>query len=106
MEINLGPLSFRAYNDSSFGDAVIGYTGKHGLETAVRAGIRSQHLTLAQGKDNPDDSFICPNSGKTFFGKTGLSNVSAKEVYAIEMGKLAEQAKLEAGRAAMATKVS
>ncbi len=106
MEINLGPISFRAYNDKSYGDVIVGYTGKHGLETAARVGVRSQHLTLAQGKDNPDDTFICPNSGKTYFGKTGLSPVTAKEVYAIEMGKLAEQAKLEASKAAMATQVA
>jgi len=106
MEINLGPVSIRKYDDKTFNNLVVGYVGKHGLETAAQIGVRSQHLTLAQGKDNPNDSLVCPDSGKTYFGKTGLSNVTAQEVYAIEMGKLAEQAKLEASRAAMATKVS
>ena len=89
MEINLGPFSFRAYNDKSFGDVVIGYKGKHGLETAVRAGVRSQHLTLLNGQDNKDDVYTCPHTKKTYYGKTGLSPVSAKQVCAIEAAKYA-----------------
>ena len=102
-ELRLGPISIRYYNDSTFNNLVCGYKGKHGLETAVQVGAKSQHLTYLQGEDNPDDTLVCGNSGKTYFGKKGLTPVSAQQVYAIEMAKLAEQAQIEASRKVLLT---
>ena len=102
-EFRLGPISIRYYKDETFNNIVGGFKGKHGLETAVQVGVKSQHLTYLQGEDNPDDTLFCGTSSKTYFGKKGLTPVSAKQVYAIEMAKLAEQAQIEASRKVLLT---
>ena len=102
-ELRLGPISIRYYKDETFNNIVCGYKGKHGLETAAQVGIKSQHLTYLQGEDNPEDTLVCGNSGKTYFGKKGITPVSAQQVYAIEMAKLAEQAQIEASRKVLLT---
>jgi hypothetical protein len=114
MKFQLGPLDFRFYqgtdNDHSWTNAEIAFvTNRHGgkarRETAIRAGVRSDHLVDMIGKDLASDTFECPETGTLYFGKivqtpTGTYVISAKDVYtravyerACKEGlKLAEQA--------------
>ena len=91
MELNLGPLSLRLYSGTNWTHAEAAWVsnrngGMARRETAINAGFKSDHLTEALGKDNPADSFACPDTGSLFFGKiiqtpTGVYAISAKEVY-------------------------
>ena len=104
--INLGPIRISFYNDSKYRNFRFNYQGEHGLVTGGQLGVRSQHLTLAQGEDNKDDTFVCPRLGTTYFGKSGLSPVTARQVYSIEMDKIAKQAQIDATNQAIAPIVS
>lgn len=91
MELNLGPLSLRLYSGSNWTHAEAAWvTNRFGgaarRETAINAGFKSDHLTELAGKDNPADTFTCPDTGALIFGKivstpTGVYALSAKEVY-------------------------
>ena len=91
MELNLGPVSFRLYQGGQATFAEVAYvTNRHGgaarRESWLNTGFGSTHLTDAIGKDNPADTFECPDTGTLFFGKvvqtpTGVYVISAKEVY-------------------------
>ena len=95
MKFQLGPLDFRFYqgtdNDHSWTNAEIAFvTNRHGgkarRETAIRAGVRSDHLVDMIGKDLASDTFECPETGTLYFGKivqtpTGVYAISAKDVY-------------------------
>lgn len=104
--INLGPIRISFYNDSKFRNVRFIYQGEHGLVTGGQLGVRSQHLTLAKGEDNKDDTFVCPDSGKTYFGKSGFSPITARRVFSIEMAKRAKQAQIDATNQAIAPIVS
>ena len=104
--INLGPIRVSFYNDPEYRNLRFGYQGEHGLVTGGQLGARSQHLTLAKGEDNKDDTFVCPDSGKTYFGKSGFSPITSKQVYAVEMAKRAKQAQLDATNQAIAVNVT
>ena len=110
VEINLGPISARLYSGNNWTHAELAFVsnrngGMARRETAVSAGFKSDHLIDMVGKDNPADSFECPETGTLYFGKivqtpTGTYVISAKDVYtravyerACKEGlKLAEQA--------------
>ncbi len=91
MELNLGPISARLYSGSNWTHAELAWvTNRNGgmarRETAINAGFKSEHLLDAVGKDNPADSFECPETGTLYFGKivqtpTGVYAISAKDVY-------------------------
>lgn len=91
MELNLGPISARLYSGSNWTHAELAWvTNRNGgmarRETAINAGFKSEHLLDTVGKDNPADSFECPETGTLYFGKivqtpTGVYAISAKEVY-------------------------
>lgn len=91
MELNLGPISARLYSGTNWTHAELAWVsnrngGMARRETAINAGFKSEHLLDAVGKDNPADSFECPETGALFFGKicqspTGVYAISAKEVY-------------------------
>lgn len=91
MELNLGPLSLRLYSGSNWTHAEAAWvTNRFGgaarRETAINAGFKSDHLTELAGKDNPADSFTCPETKTTYYGKivqtpTGVYALSAQEVY-------------------------
>jgi len=104
--INLGPIRISFYNDSNYRNFRFNYQGEHGLVTGGQLGVRSQHLTLAKGEDSQSDTFVCPRSGTTYFGKSGLSPVTARQVYSIEMDKIAKQAQIDATKQAIAPIVS
>jgi len=94
------------YNDTDHLNLSFGFKGEKGLVTSGRLGFRSQHLTLAKGEDSQSDTFVCPRSGTTYFGKSGLSPVTARQVYSIEMDKIAKQAQIDATKQAIAPIVS
>jgi len=104
--INLGPIRVSFFNDPEYRNLRLNYKGEHGLVTGTQVGVRSQHLTLAKGEDNADDTFECPDSHKIYFGKKGFSPIKARQVYAIEMAEKAKQARIEATRQALAPVVS
>ena len=104
--INLGPIRISLYNDPDHLNLSFGFEGDKGLVTSGRLGFRSQHLTLAKGGDNQSDTFVCPRSGTTYFGKPGLPPVTARQVYSIEMDKIAKQAQIDATNQAIAPIVS
>ena len=91
MELNLGPISARLYSGSNWTHAELAWVsnrngGMARRETAINAGFKSDHLTEMAGKDNPADTFECPDTGILYFGKivsspTGVYAISAKEVY-------------------------
>lgn len=91
MELNLGPLSLRLYSGSNWTHAEAAWvTNRHGgkarRETAINAGFKSEHLLDMVGKDNPADSFECPETGTLYFGRivqtpTGVYAISAQDVY-------------------------
>lgn len=91
MELNLGPISARLYSGKNWTHAELAFVsnrngGKARRETAVSAGFKSDHLIDMVGKDNPADSFECPETGTLYFGKivqtpTGVYAISAKDVY-------------------------
>jgi hypothetical protein len=91
MEINLGPISARFYSGNNWTHAELAFVsnrngGMARRETAVSTGFKSDHLIDVVGKDNPADSFECPETGTLYFGKivqspTGVYTISAKEVY-------------------------
>ena len=91
MELNLGPLSLRLYSGDNWTHAEAAWVsnrfgGAARRETAINAGFKSDHLTEMIAKDNPADSFTCPDSGTQVFGKvvqtpTGTYVLTAKEVY-------------------------
>lgn len=90
-QFDLGPLSFRLYSGQNWTHAELAFvTNRNGgmarRETAINAGFKSEHLIDALGKENPADTFECPDTGTLFFGKivqtpTGMHTISAKEVY-------------------------
>jgi hypothetical protein len=91
VEINLGPISARLYSGNNWTHAELAFVsnrngGMARRETAVSAGFKSDHLIDMVGKDNPADSFECPETGTLYFGKivqtpTGVYAISAKDVY-------------------------
>ena len=91
MELNLGPLSLRYYSGNGWSHAEAAFVsnrngGMARRETAINAGFKSEHLTEALGKQNPADTFTCPETGETYYGKivngpSGVFTISAKEVY-------------------------
>jgi len=108
MELNLGPLSLRAYSEEGWWSVIGGIvtnrdSGLASRETAVRLSAKSEHITDMTGKDNPDDVFTCPVSGELFFGKTGFSPLSAQQVYAATLIKRAKAVGLKDAQAATAT---
>lgn len=90
-QFDLGPLSFRFYSGHNWTHAEVAFvTNRNGgmarRETAAHVGFKSEHLIDAIGKENPADTFECPDTGTLFFGKivqtpTGVYAVTAKEVY-------------------------
>lgn len=88
---SLGPIDFRFYSGDNWSHTEIAWvTNRHGgmarRETAVKGGFKSDHLTDIVGKDNPADSFECPETGTLYFGKVvqtlgGVHVITAKEVY-------------------------
>jgi hypothetical protein len=95
MDLNLGPISLRLYSGKDRGKnwthleaAWVSNRngGKARRETAVAASFKSEHLLEMAGKDNPADTFTCPDTGTVFFGKivqtpTGVYAISAADVY-------------------------
>jgi hypothetical protein len=91
MELNLGPISARLYSGKNWTHAELAFVsnrngGQARRETAVSAGFKSDHLIDMVGKDNPADTFECPETGTLYFGKivqtpTGVYAISAKDVY-------------------------
>lgn len=91
MEFNIGPIDFRFYARDNWTHGEIAWVSNRNggmayRETAIRAGFKSDHLTDTVAKDNPADSFECPDTGTIFFGKilqapTGTYVLSAKDVY-------------------------
>lgn len=91
MNIKIGPFALRYFSNdnwSSFEAAIV--TNANGgmarRETALRASFKSEHLLDALGKDNPADTFTCPESGTIYYGKihqtpAGTYVISAREVY-------------------------
>lgn len=97
MQFKLGPIDLRAYQEvnenaphrwTNFELAFV--TNREGglarRETGTRLGWRSDHVIEAFGRDNPADTFIDPDSGRTFTGKiistpTGVYAVTAREVF-------------------------
>jgi hypothetical protein len=107
MELNLGPLSFRAYRGNGWWSAVGAVVTNRGCglaqrESSIRASAKSEHLTDITGKDNPEDTFTCPVSGELFYGKTGFSPLSAQQVYAATLIKRAQAVGLQDAKAATA----
>ena len=95
MDLNLGPIALRLYSGKDRGAnwthlEAAWITNRNGgkarRETAVSAGFKSEHLIDMVGKDNPADTFTCPDSGTVYYGKivqtpTGVYAVSAADVY-------------------------
>jgi hypothetical protein len=91
-EFNLGPITFRAYSGDNWSHLELAFAtnargGMARRETAVRLGLKSEHLIQMRGKDNPNDSFVTPE-GNVVFGKidvnpAGVFVLSAKDVYAL-----------------------
>lgn len=91
MELNLGPISFRAFSENGWTSYQLGFTtnangGAAMRETALKTSFKSDHLTELVGKDNQADTFEDPETGTLFFGKfcqtpTGTFYLSAKAVY-------------------------
>lgn len=108
MELNLGPISLRAYRGNGWWSAESAFvtnrdSGLAMRESAVRVSAKSEHLTDLTGKDNPDDVFTCPVSGELFFGKTGFSPLTAQQVYAATLIQRAKAVGLQDAKAATAT---
>lgn len=102
MEINLGPVAFRFYGGDNWSFAEVAFiTGRNGglarRETSIHGAFRSEHLIDVLGKDNPHDTYICPE-GKTFYGKVtttpggGVNVLSAQQVYALQLRNKAIEA--------------
>lgn len=91
MELNFGPLSFRAFCEDGWTSYQLGFTtnengGAAKRETLLKTSFKSDHLTELVGKDNQADTFEDPETGTLFFGKfcqtpTGTFYLSAKAVY-------------------------
>jgi len=91
MELNLGPICLGIYSGDNWTSIHAGFiTNREGgmaaRETAIRASFKSDHLTEIIGRDNPADTFECPDTSTLFFGRiiqtpTGTYCVTAKEVY-------------------------
>jgi hypothetical protein len=91
MELNLGPISFRAFSENGWTSYQLGFTtnangGAAMRETAIKTSFKSDHLTELLGKDNQADTFEDPETGTLFFGKfcqtpTGTFYLTAKAVY-------------------------
>jgi hypothetical protein len=91
MDLNFGPFSARFYSGSNWTNYELALVfnrngGMARRENAMRLGFKSESLIDAVGKDNPADSFECPETGTLYFGKivqapTGVYTISAKEVY-------------------------
>lgn len=95
MDLNLGPISLRLYSGQDRGKnwthlEAAWVTNRHGgkarRETAVAASFKSEHLLEMTGKENPADTFTCPDTGTTFYGRivqtpTGVYAISATDVY-------------------------
>lgn len=91
MELNLGPISIRSFSGNNWSSLELAFvTNRHGgmarRETALRSEFKSEHLIDAVGRENPADSFECPDTGTIFFGKIvelgdGIHMITAKEVY-------------------------
>lgn len=90
-KLSLGPIDLRFYAGDNWSHAEFAFvTNRHGgmarRETAVKAGFKSDHVTDMIGKDNPADTFECPETGTLYFGKIvqapgGVHVITAKEVY-------------------------
>lgn len=95
MDLNLGPISLRLYSGQDRGKnwthlEAAWVTNRNGgkarRETAVAASFKSEHLLEMAGKDNPADTFTCPDTGTVYYGKivqtpTGVYAISATDVY-------------------------
>lgn len=117
MDLHLGPLDVRLYGGDNWSHFELAWVsnrhgGKARRETAVRAGFKSEHLISATGKDNPADTFECPQTGTLYFGRlvqigNTIHAISARDVYsealykkAVKEGLLqAEQATLSSAAA-------
>lgn len=85
------PLRFRMFTADNFWSAELALVtrpngGLARRETAVRVGVRSDHLVQAVGIDNPSDVFECPDTGTLFIGKIvntpdGVLAVTSRELY-------------------------
>lgn len=111
MNINLGPISFRAYADTEgYSNFVLGFTtNRHGgdaaRETAIRAGFKSEHITQWIGEKNLADKFEDPATGTLYFGRfcktpTGVFYINAKSVYMQALYQRAVRSGLEAAEQA------
>lgn len=91
MDLNIGPIALRLYSGKNWTYAEAAWVtnrngGKARRETAINAGFKSEHAIDMLGRDNPADKFVCPDTGKEYFGKivstpTGVYAVSAADVY-------------------------
>lgn len=91
MNIEFGPFAFRLFSGENWTSVELAMaTNKNGgmarRETALRGSFKSDHLLEALSKDLPSDTFTCPETGTTYYGKiaqtpTGTYVISAKEVY-------------------------
>jgi hypothetical protein len=91
MDINFGPIAIRVYSGDNWSHAELAWVtnrngGKARRETAIKGGFKSEHLIDIVGKDNPADTFECPDTGTLYFGKivqgpSGVYVLSARDVY-------------------------
>lgn len=114
MDLNLGPISLRLYSGTDRGTnwthlEAAWVTNRHGgkarRETAVSAGFKSEHLLDMVGKENPADTFTCPDTGTVFYGKivqtpTGVYAISAADVYTKQLYEKACKEGLKAAESA------
>lgn len=89
--INLGPATARVFVYDNYTSLELAWVsnrfgGMARRETAIRGSFKSDHILEAVGKDNPADTFTCPDTGVISYGKImegpgGVYTLSAKEVY-------------------------
>jgi hypothetical protein len=116
MDLNLGPISLRLYSGQDRGKnwthlEAAWVTNRNGgkarRETAVAASFKSEHLIDVAGKDNPADTFTCPDTGAVYYGKivqtpSGIYAVSATDVYTKALYQAAVKTGLTAAESATA----
>lgn len=91
MDLSIGPVDIRAYGGNNWSHFELAWvTNRHGgkarRETNLKAGFKSDHLIDVVGKDNPADTFECPETGTLYFGRlvqagNTIHAISARDVY-------------------------
>lgn len=115
-QFDFGPISLRCYSGTCDNGTrnwthleAAWVTNRNGgaarRETAVNAGFKSEHLIEIAGTENPADTFICPKTGQTFYGRivqtpTGVYTLTAAEVYTKQLYTKAVKEGLRAAESA------